>query len=160
MSYIVNNAEKFGITIIHMSKSSDGGSKGKDREKKYLQQSKDCIRIISDSNGNFFVENNIEWLAFKWLDAPSTLPAEFISKVTEATKPKELGNKYFSRYVMKKLFNIHSSLLASIFGGLGIKGELLQVALCRSQPPDRAMGGRILAALSFRQYLGGYEKGL
>lgn len=53
MSYIVNNAEKFGITIIHMSKSSDGGSKGKDREKKYLQQSKDCIRIISDSNGNF-----------------------------------------------------------------------------------------------------------
>ena len=101
MSYIVNNAEKFGITIIHMSKSSDGGSKGKDREKKYLQQSKDCIRIISDSNGNFFVENNIEWLAFKWLDAPSTLPTEFISKVTEATKPKELGNKYFSRYSMK-----------------------------------------------------------
>ena len=28
-------------------------------------------------------------------------------------------------FVMKKLFNIHSSLLASIFGGLGIKGELL-----------------------------------
>lgn len=101
MSYIVNNAEKFGITIIHMSKSFDGGSKGKDREKKYLQQSKDCIRIISDSNGSFFVENNAEWLAFKWLDAPSTLPADFITKVTEATKPKELGNKYFSRYSMK-----------------------------------------------------------
>lgn len=27
--------------------------------------------------------------------------------------------------VIKKLFNIHSSLLTSIFGGLGIKGELL-----------------------------------
>lgn len=27
--------------------------------------------------------------------------------------------------VMKKLFNIHSSLLTSIFSGLGIKGELL-----------------------------------
>lgn len=27
--------------------------------------------------------------------------------------------------VMKKLFNIHSSLLTAIFGGLGIKGELL-----------------------------------
>lgn len=27
--------------------------------------------------------------------------------------------------VMKKLFNIHSSLLTSIFGGLGIKGEFL-----------------------------------
>ena len=28
-------------------------------------------------------------------------------------------------FVMKKLFNIHGSLLTSIFGGLGIKGELL-----------------------------------
>ena len=28
-------------------------------------------------------------------------------------------------FVMKKLFNIQSSLLTSIFGGLGIKGELL-----------------------------------
>ena len=28
-------------------------------------------------------------------------------------------------FVMKKLFNVHSSLLNSIFGGLGIRGELL-----------------------------------
>lgn len=28
-------------------------------------------------------------------------------------------------FMMKKFFNIHSSLLTSIFGGLGIKGELL-----------------------------------
>ena len=27
--------------------------------------------------------------------------------------------------IMKKLFNIHNSILTSIFGGLGIKGELL-----------------------------------
>ena len=101
MSYIVNNAEKFGITVVYMSKSSDGGSKGKDREKKYLQKSKDCIRIISDSTGNFYIENNVEWLAFKWLDAPATLPSDFVAKVTAATKPKELGNKYFSRYSMK-----------------------------------------------------------
>lgn len=101
MAYVVNNAKKFGITIIHMSKSPDGGSKGKDREKKYLANSKDCIRIISDSKGNFYIENNIEWLAFKWLDAPTTLPADFISKVTAATKPKELGSKYFSRYSMR-----------------------------------------------------------
>lgn len=101
MSYIVNNAEKFGVTVIHMSKSSDGGSKGKDREKKYLAKSKDCVRIISDAQGNFFVENNVEWLAFKWLDAPSTLPSDFIARVTAATKPKEVGSKYFSRYSMK-----------------------------------------------------------
>lgn len=28
-------------------------------------------------------------------------------------------------FVMKKLFNIHSSLLTSVFSGLGVKGELL-----------------------------------
>ena len=28
-------------------------------------------------------------------------------------------------FVMKKIFNVHSSLLNSIFGGLGIKGEFL-----------------------------------
>ena len=101
MSYIVNNAKKFGVTVVHMTKSADGGSKGKDREKKYLQNSKDCIRIISDSAGKFYIENNVQWLAFKWLDAPATLPSEFVAKVTAATKPKELGNKYFTRYSMK-----------------------------------------------------------
>lgn len=101
MSYIINNAKKFGITVIHMSKSSDGGSKGKDREKKYLQESKDCIRIISDVTGNFYVENNVEWRSFKWLDAPSVLPDGFIAKVTAATKTKELGNRYFSRFNRK-----------------------------------------------------------
>ncbi len=101
MSYVVNNAEKFGVTVVHMSKSSDGGSKGKDREKKYLQSSKDCIRIISDSAGSFYIKNDVKWLSFKWLDAPDILPAVFIAKVTAATKSKELGNKYFSRYSMK-----------------------------------------------------------
>lgn len=101
MAYVINNAAKFGITVIHMSKSLDGGSKGKDREKKYLANSKDCIRIISDVKGNFYIENNVEWLAFKWLDAPTTLPTEFVTRVTAATKPKELGSKYFSRYSMR-----------------------------------------------------------
>lgn len=31
----------------------------------------------------------------------------------------------FIGFVMKKLFNIHSSLLTSILGGLGMRGELL-----------------------------------
>lgn len=101
MSYIVNNAEKFGVTVVHMSKSSDGGSKGKDREKKHLAKSKDCVCIISDAQGNFFIENNEKWFAFKWLDAPSALPSDFVSRVIAATKPKEVGSKYFSRYNMK-----------------------------------------------------------
>lgn len=98
MAYVVNNAAKFGITAIFLSKSVDGGTKGKDREKKLLATAKDCIRIISDAKGNFYVENDIEWLPFKWLDAPSSLPADFIARVTAATKPRQIGSKYFSRY--------------------------------------------------------------
>lgn len=101
MAYVVNNASKFGISIIRMTKSTDGGSKGKDREKKYLAKAKDYIRIISDFNGGFYIENDKEWLTFKWLSAPSSLPQEFVNKIESAVKPVEIGTKYFKRYKPK-----------------------------------------------------------
>lgn len=101
MAYVVNNASKFGISIIRMTKSTDGGSKGKNREKKYLAKAKDYIRIISDSNGGFYIENDKEWLAFKWLSAPPFLPQEFVNKIESAVKPIEIGTKYFKRYKPK-----------------------------------------------------------
>lgn len=101
MSYIINNAHKFGITTIRMTKSIDGGSKGKDREKKYLAKAKDLIRVISDSNGGFYIENDVEWMAFKWLTAPSMLPTDFVNKIERAVKPVEIGTKYFKRYKPK-----------------------------------------------------------
>lgn len=100
MAYIINNAAKFGITFMQLSKSQDGGSKGKDREQKYLANSKDCIRIISDTNGGFYIENNVEWRPFQWMSAPSYIPSEFVSKVLAASTPKGVGSKYFSRYGM------------------------------------------------------------
>lgn len=101
MAYVINNAAKFGISIIRMTKSLDGGSKGKDREKKYLVKAMDYIRVISDASGAFYIENDKEWLAFKWLTAPSSIPTGFVSKVQNAVKPVELGTKYFSRYKPK-----------------------------------------------------------
>ena len=52
-------------------------------------------------------------------------------------------------FVMKKLFNIHSSLLASIFGGLGIKGELLLLLhfLHISRSSESVIGGIIVALI-------------
>lgn len=100
MAYIVNNAKKFGITVFYMERSDDGGSKGKDREKKYLVESKDCIRIICNVKGEFYIENDVKWLRFKWLQSPDIIPSDFINRVISATKPKELGSKYFSRYKM------------------------------------------------------------
>lgn len=100
MLYLINNAEKFGITTIRLTKSMDGGSKGKDREKKFLSKAKDFIRVISDSKGGFYIENDIEWMSFKWLCAPSVIPSDFVSRIEQAVKPIEIGTKYFKRYPM------------------------------------------------------------
>ena len=100
MLYLLNNAERFGITTIRLTKSMDGGSKGKDREKKYLEKAKDYIRIISDSSGGFYIENDITWLPFEWLDSVGSLPDEFISKIEQAVVPASIGTKYFNRYPM------------------------------------------------------------
>lgn len=101
MSYVINNAEKFGIVSVRMTKSMDGGSKGKDREKKYLAKASDYIRVISDMRGSFYIENDIEWMEFKWLTVPETLPSNFIDKIKDAVKPVETGTKYFKRYSPK-----------------------------------------------------------
>ena len=98
MLYLLNNAEKVGITTLRLTKSTDGGSKGKDREKKFLAKAKDFIRIISDSNGGFYIENDIEWMSFKWLTAPSSIPSDFVTRIEQAVKPVEIGTKYFKRY--------------------------------------------------------------
>lgn len=101
MLYLLNNAEKFGITTLRLAKSMDGGSKGKDREKKFLAKAKDFIRIISDAQGEFYIENDIEWMRFQWLSAPPAIPADFVAKVEQAVKPAEIGTKYFKRYPMR-----------------------------------------------------------
>ena len=100
MLYLVNNAEKFGITTIRLTKSMDGGSKGKEREKKFLSKAKDFIRIISDSKGGFYIENNVNWMSFKWLTAPDSIPSNFVDKIEQSVKPIEVGTRYYKRYKM------------------------------------------------------------
>ena len=101
MSYVINNAKKFGITTVRLVKSMDGGSKGKDREKKFLAKAADFIRIISDSTGGFYIENDVEWMKFKWITSVNSIPADFVAKVESAVKPVEVGTKYFKRYQPK-----------------------------------------------------------
>lgn len=100
MLYLINNAEKLGLTVVRLTKSMDGGSKGKDREKKYLKKANDYISIISDHAGQFYIENDIEWMSFKWLTAPGIIPADFISRIEQSVKPVEIGTQYFKRYKM------------------------------------------------------------
>lgn len=98
MSYVLNNAEKLGVTVVHMTKSQNGGSKGTKQEQQYLSHAKDSIKIISDVKGGFYIEDDVRWMPFQWLEAPSPLPADFIAKLRNAMTPKVVGNKYFKRY--------------------------------------------------------------
>lgn len=100
LAYVINNAGKFGITALFLSKSTDGGSKGKDREKRLLPVGENRVRVISDADGRFYIQNGAQWLPFKWLDAPASLPSDFVARVLTAARPKEIGSKYFSRYSM------------------------------------------------------------
>ena len=100
MLYLLNNAERFGITTVRLTKSMDGGSKGKDREKKYLEKARDYIRVISDASGRFYVENDITWLPFEWLESVRVLPDDFIAGIEKAVVPASIGTKYFTRYAI------------------------------------------------------------
>lgn len=101
ISYLVNNSKKLGLVVVHMTKSKDGGSKGKEREKKYLSKGNEYIRVISDDNGNFYIKNKNEWRSFTWLISPEILPDGFVTKVLSLMQRKEKGTKYFSRYEMQ-----------------------------------------------------------
>ena len=98
MSYLLNNAAKFGLTIINMTRSADGGSKGRTREKNYNVTSNNMVQIISDSNGKFYIKKDDKWLSYKWMTSPTSIPSEFIANVLKATTPVEIGTKYFKRY--------------------------------------------------------------
>ena len=100
MAYLLNNAAKFGLTIINMTRSSDGGSKGKTKEKNYTSVSDNVVQIISDSDGKFYIKKDDKWLSYKWMASPSSVPSEFISNVLKTTTPVEIGTKYFKRYKM------------------------------------------------------------
>lgn len=99
MSYLLNNAAKFGLTIINITKSTDGGSKGKQKEKNYTAANS-VVQIISDANGKFFIKKADKWLSYKWMRSAPSIPSEFVAKVIKATSPVEIGTKYFKRYKM------------------------------------------------------------
>ena len=100
MLFLLNNAAKFGIATVRLSRSLDGGSKGKDREKKYLVNAKDAIHIISEQSGAFYIENDIQWLRFQPLTSVSSVPDSFVSKLSQILQPTSIGTKYFKRYPM------------------------------------------------------------
>lgn len=106
LAYLLNNAKRFGITLLRLEKNSDGGSKGTERENEKCKPGNNTgKRIISDSDGRFYIYDEEKWIPFKWISAPEIVPDDdtfirFIENVRTALKPSEKGTLYFKRYEM------------------------------------------------------------
>lgn len=98
-----------GALALLLASTSDGVS----RQAMYIMTGISVILAI------LTIYNDIRLAGFAWGSLAVILQIVFSLSFIFLTFFALVG------VVMKKLFNIHSSLLTSIFGGLGIKGELL-----------------------------------
>lgn len=101
IAYLVNNAEKYGITLIQMEKQIRKEEKTEKQKPPLPQKISDCVRIISDAQGAFMLENHGEWMPFQWLRSSASLPNTFVKKVKNMSKIEEVGTEYFKRYQPK-----------------------------------------------------------
>lgn len=109
LAYLLNNAKRFGITLLRLEKNCDGGSKEIENDDNENENSRPVRnagkRIISDSDGRFYIYDEEKWIPFKWISAPEVVPDDdaflrFVENVRTALKPSEKGTLYFKRYEM------------------------------------------------------------
>ncbi len=98
-----------GTLALLLASTSDGSS----RQARYIMTGIAALLAI------LTIYNDIRLAGFAWGSLAVVLQIVFSLSFVFLIFFALIG------FVMKKLFNIHSSLLTSIFGGLGIKGELL-----------------------------------
>ena len=100
LSYILNNAGKFGITVIRLLKKSCKAEK--ECSAMYSGCADDACRkkITSDTDGSFYIESGKDRLRFEWPFSVRTIPADFIEKIQKILQPPDNGTKYFKRYGM------------------------------------------------------------
>ena len=100
MLYLLNNAEKFGITIIRLKKKYEIQKQETFNEKEKIPVKKNSIQIVSDEDDLFYIRYKDKWRRFIWPSAPENIPTEFVSKIKKALIPIKIGTEYFKRYPM------------------------------------------------------------
>ncbi len=98
MDYVLNNAGKFGLTVVRLMKTPQGFY-GTDREKRYATGNPNRVSIISDDKGRFYLFDD-GWMEFHWLKAPVRMPAGFAGRMDGMLKAPQVGTDYFKRYSM------------------------------------------------------------
>ena len=100
ISYIINNAAKFGITVIKLLKKSDDPEKERPMVHSGYADDTNREKITSDADGNFYIESGKDWIRFEWFSYSGTIPSGFIEKIQKLLQPSDNGTKYFKRYKM------------------------------------------------------------
>jgi hypothetical protein len=105
LQYLLNNADKFGITVLYLLKkqirTDNASSFGKRMPKA------DEIYISTDENGRFLLKSVQKWHSFAWNRAPAMLPPSFVSDIAESNRNKIVGTQYFNRYPVRTPMRSH-----------------------------------------------------
>ena len=98
MPYLINNARRLGIVVAEMVRSLDGGTKGKDREKQVQLASADCIKIITDEKGQFFMLRDGGCVPFRWNTVPEVLDVGYLNGLKARMQQIKKGPRYFAYF--------------------------------------------------------------
>lgn len=101
LSYLMNNAYKFGITVIELSCNRDGGSKNTDKVKNVFTNVNGEIKIISDKMGQLYKLQDETLCPFRWHQAPDYLPEEYLTALKRQMQQKKVGPGYFSYFTLR-----------------------------------------------------------
>lgn len=99
LSYLVNNASRFGIHVFELLYDLHPDSSRMNKSASLVPNSSSIIRITGDKDGRFWWVHGERKSPFVWSKMPK-LPVDFIDKVKDASSPKEIGTRYFARYKM------------------------------------------------------------
>lgn len=97
MSYLLNNAEKLGITVLRITRCPDKNA-DEPRTMPRCPGVKDTIYISYDDADAFYVNDDGQWKPFRWLESAPVLPPDFLNKVAQAIAPIDMGTRYFDRF--------------------------------------------------------------
>lgn len=99
LSYLTNNARRFGIHVFELLYDTHPDSSHMSKTASIMPGSSSVIRISGDRGGRFWWIRGKGKSPFAWGKAPK-LPADFVDRVKDASSPREIGTRYFARYQM------------------------------------------------------------
>ncbi|WP_295152102.1 FtsK/SpoIIIE domain-containing protein [uncultured Ruminococcus sp.] len=96
---VIEKAEKLGMTVIRLNRNSDGAM-DTPRAGMLVHPEPMIIDIISDNDGKlyYYNEDKQDWIGFRLLSFPQSVPNSFIEAVKQSFVREKIGTSLFKRY--------------------------------------------------------------